>query len=349
MGFNLSKFTLRVLSVSVLLILSLFFIISKQNSKTEEIESAINAGKTFLCKIQRNDGAICDTLNPLFDIWETALAATALNTLDKDSNTFAFSKAMSFLRNNENADGLICHNKKCREAYCLETTSIYFQLLIEMGEQENLGSKISKITDMQLSSGKWLIGNPDVKNKMDFPSVTAFTLNLLMKAKTEPKYSTEAMNWLLSHQHDEGHWGRAWEYYDIPAYALWQIMETLSIHSNYHGVESSKNKAIKYILSQQRYNGRWEYDSSSKFRKPSNVLQTALMLCALQKAGYSYKEKAMLKAVNFLMASIKKDGSWDGGYFPIENALYKKHEYVFATSMTIYVLSYYLESLLAKK
>ncbi|MBL0016305.1 MAG: hypothetical protein IPP17_07630 [Bacteroidetes bacterium] len=48
-------------------------------------EKALDQGVEFFASIQRADGAICDTVNPLFDIWETVEAATAIYAVRKDT------------------------------------------------------------------------------------------------------------------------------------------------------------------------------------------------------------------------------------------------------------------------
>ena len=95
-------------------------------NKEQEIKIALAKATRFLSDIQRPDGAICDTVNSLFDTWETVLAATALYEIQGDTNHLILQKALAYLRRHENQAGLICHNKKCQSAYCLETTALYF-------------------------------------------------------------------------------------------------------------------------------------------------------------------------------------------------------------------------------
>lgn len=315
---------------------------SQQDLKEKEIRIALEKGTRFLSRIQRADGGICDTLNPLFDTWETVLAATALyETNGRDTNQVVLKKALAYLRQQENAQGLICHNKRCKEAYCLETTAAYFFLLIETGQAEKVGIHAKRILDLQKPTGEWMVGNPDVREQKDFPSVTGFALTLLQTLGWEPAYPQEAVRWLLDHQTPAGDWGVAWEYYECPAYALSPVLRALCIHHS-EEVDLAKQKAIQYIRSRQNVDGSWDVSSAIRYKRPSSVLHTGLMLSAIKYIDYAEKSTQTDKAIDFLLAQQQADGSWDGGFFPIDSKTYTKKEYVFATAQAMMVLQDYL-------
>jgi squalene cyclase len=305
-------------------------------------KKAIEKAGNFLQHIQRADGAICDTANPLFDSWETILAATALFNINPDTNAHVFKRSLSFLRMNENPDKLICHNQKCRAGYCLETTSLYFSLLLKTGDRANVQERLKKIISFQNETGEWEIGNPDVREQKDFPSVTAFVLAILGEAGKEPVLNEQAYDWLLGKQHNEGHWGYGWEYYGCPAYTLWASMKALK-YNNSPAAISAKEKAIQYISSRQQENGSWHFIEPKYQKQTSPVLQTTFMLLALQEAGAG-NWTVLNKGVNFLLQQQTENGNWDGGYFPIPSAQYIKEEYVLATSLAILVLITHLET-----
>lgn len=316
--------------------LLLLILVSFTEPEKPKIELAIKNGKQFLKKIQRHDGAICDTVNPLFDTWETILSAKALYEIEKDTTEPCFKKAMIYLRTNENTNGLICHNQKCKQAYCLETTAEYFLLLIKIGETEKVKRRLKVITDLQKQSGEWEIGNPDVNEEKKFPSVTAFLLQLLNKTNLTPTYQNEAYDWLINKQNEQGHWGNAWEYYNCPAYALWSIMQ---IDFKNKPFMAAKERANAYILKSQYKNGSWNYIDLTINKAPSAQLQTALMLNAL-KNNYSIQNKeAITNGINFLLNKQNLNGSWDGGDFPIKSNRYIKKEYVFATALSLMALN----------
>ena len=174
----------------------------------------------------------------------------------------------------------------------------------------------------------------------DFPSVTAFVLNLLHSAGVEPSNRKKAISWLLKKQTIKGDWGTAWEYYGCPTYALWPVMKVLQ---NENSTETSlaKDKAIAYIIASQNNDGSWFYKNPAFQKQTSAALQTALMLSALQNAGLKSNE-AILKGINFLVNNQQKKGNWDGGYFPIPEKRYDKQEYVFATALAVDVMHNYL-------
>ncbi|MCE3228978.1 MAG: hypothetical protein K0S32_3529 [Bacteroidetes bacterium] len=301
-----------------------------------QINSSIEKGISFLKKIQCADGAICDTSNSLFDVWETISAAEALYSVNKDTNEICFKKAMSFLRTNENEKGLICHNKKCKEAYCLETTAAYFLLLLQTGQKEKVMKCIPFILDLQKNTGEWEIGNPDVREQKSFPSVTAFMVWLLNEVKLKPKYEKEVVLFVRKTQNDTGHWGAAWEYYNIPAYALWPMM-----HLNRTETKKQLKSTNKYIRKSQEKDGSW--DHHKKDNQPSASLQTALMLDALMTYSSEENTKAIEKGLSFLLKEQNSSGNWDGGQFPIDSKSYLKKEYVFATARSIIILNRYLQ------
>lgn len=311
-------------------------------AKETEIRNALNSGEQFLQGIQREDGAICDSINPLFDSWETVLAATALYEIHRDTSDLVFQKAMAYLIANEDAAGLICHNKKCREAYCLETTAVYFLLLLKTGKEEVVRQRMDTILAMQKPAGDWDIGNPDVREQKNFPSVTAFVLALLMELKISALYPEAALDWLQRAQTPEGHWGNTWEYYDCPAYALWPILQVLQ-DAPTPELAATQQKALRYILSQQQEDGSWEFSATTLQKRPSKALQTALMISALEAAGCREHEAAIEQGINYLLANQQENGAWDGGYFPINSTRYEKKEYIFATARTLSVLNTFLQ------
>lgn len=310
-------------------------------AKENEIRKAFHKGVHFLQAIQREDGAICDTVNPLFDTWETILAATSLFEIYRDTSDPVFKKAITYLKLNEDDTGLICHNKKCREAYCLETTAVYFLLLLKIGEKEVVRQRMDTILALQRPAGDWEIGNPDVREFKNFPSVTAFVLTLLSDLKMPALYQEAALDWLQKCQTPEGHWGYTWEYYDCPAYALWPVMKVLQDQDT-PGLVAARKKALSYILSQQQEDGSWEFTGTGLQKRPSKALQTALMLSALEAAGRREYEGAIEKGIDYLLANQQENGAWNGGYFPIDNTRYEKKEYIFATARTLSVLNTYL-------
>jgi hypothetical protein len=318
---------------------SAFIILSFSFGSSEEtkIQSSISKGTSFLKRIQRADGAICDTVNPLFETWETIAAAEALFDTDRDTNEICFKKAMSYLRSVENEKGLVCHNRKCGSAYCLETTSAYFLLLLKISETQKVKDRLPSLLELQKTTGEWEIGSPDVREQKSFPSVTAFVVRLLSEMNTAPFYKKEADLFLRDAQYKNGHFGTAWEYYNCYAYALWPVM---TIKDPNFILQSVQSKAFQFIENSQQKDGRWFYTDS--LRGPSAELQTALMLSALPENKSS--EKIREKGFSFLVNHQSSAGYWDGGFFPVKNKRYVKKEYVFATARAVSVLNQFIRS-----
>lgn len=308
------------------------------HNKDKDIPKSLDKAVSFLKDIQRKDGAICDTINPLFDTWETVLAVEALEAW-KDTPNIALNKALAYLFLNENKDGLLCHNQKCKAAYCLETTSQYLLFLNRMNDSLKMRERINKIKTWQKTEGNWAVGNPDVLEQKEFPSVTGFALALM--EEEDSICFRKGINWLIAQQNEEGNWGYAWEYYDCPAYALWANLRALATFPD-SLAEVAREKAHLYIIKSQEKDGSWNFKGSSIARKPSPELQTALMLSALEYTNRLSDDSITLRGINFLLSHQQANGSWDGGYFPIDNQRYVKKEYVFATTRAMMVLRNYL-------
>ncbi|MBL7912563.1 MAG: terpene cyclase/mutase family protein [Bacteroidia bacterium] len=314
--------------------LGLFSLTFSQEPGKEKLQLSINNGVLFLKNIQRSDGAICDTTNSLFDVWETIMAATAIYDLTNDTNDVTFKKAITFVRLNQNNKGLICHNQKCKKEYCLETSAVYFLLLIKMGHLKTVKARLKLIDTLQNKLGYWEIGNPDVTEKKDFPSVTGFVLSVYKAAGVTPPNEKKAYSWLLSKQNAEGNWGKAWEYYNCPAYATWAITSCLS-------KDPAQQKALQkmndHFLATQKKDGSWFYADTLFDKGPSSELQTAF--CAKSIDRSLKNDTAINKAIKFLYNAQKKDGAWDGGSFPIKNKRYSKREYVLSTALSLIVIN----------
>lgn len=305
-----------------------------KNNKTE-LKNAIDNGVGFLQKLQRPDGSIADTVNPLFNTWETLVAAHAL--WEGDAHDYNFLKALEYLQKSENILGLICHNQKCRKGYCLETTAYYFSLLLKTGNADKVKARLPEILKLRHPNGFWEIGNPDVLEQRTFPSVTAWVLYLLNEIAVKPEIYLNSLHWLCTQQNQDGHWGKAWEYYNCPAYGIWVAMKAMS-KINSPETKMVKTKALVYITKMQLANGSWYY-KDTLLKQTSAELQTAFMLLAMQEVR-AKKNTALNNGIDFLLQNQQKDGSWNGGYFPVPDKRYKKEEYVVATALAILVLDH---------
>ena len=305
-------------------------------SQTKTMNTSVAKAAEFIVAQQREDGMISDSSNQLFNIWETILATDALMNLKPKTYQDEITKALNFLKTNENSNGLICHNTKCIDSVCIETSSLYLELFSREDFSEGTKDKLAKIRSMQKIDGSWDVGNPDVNEHRAFPSVTGFVVNLFNAYSFEDFDRIAALNYIVSKQLSDGSWGQEWEYYGCPGYALWQCMQALEGDANYG---EYYQKAKEFILENQHEDGSWFFQNPTIANNTSSELQTALMLQCLLYETDENARKALEKGVAFLLTTQQADGSWNGGYFPILNSRYKKKEYIFATSLIIKTFS----------
>lgn len=324
------------MSFKTVLLLFIQFLSNLGISQTKTIETSLDKATEFILAQQNEDGMIADSTNQLFNIWETILATDALLRLKSTNNQDQILKALNFLRTNENSNGLICHNTKCIDSVCIETSSLYLELFAAQNFSEVIRHKLEKIASQQKTDGSWEVGNPDVNEHKSFPSVTGFVVNLFNEYSFSEYDKTAAMNYIVSKQDSDGSWGQEWEYYGCPGYALWQCMQALE---GEEGFTEYYQRAKEYILVNQREDGSWFFQNPTIANCTSPQLQTVLMLQCLVHETDEDARKALEQGIVFLLNTQQADGSWDGGYFPIENPRYKKREYIFATSLIIKTFS----------
>lgn len=299
---------------------------------------AIDRGLAFLGSIQRADGAICDTVNPLFDVWETVEAATAVWECRHDSTDPVLRKALAFLQAHENEAGMLCHNVKCRRAYCLETTAEYYLLLAAMRGREAILPRLDTIRRLQQPTGEWRIGNPDVLEAQDFPSVTGFVLSVFAAADTTSADDSAALSGLFQKKVPGTGWGQHWEYYGTPAYAIWAIARALRPHPGCMYLRKEAELDIRQAIGDTGY---WEATYDPDTRRISRELEVALYLSALQALNPRDNLQLQGKCARYLVTHQSADGHWDGGFFPIASTRYEKREYVFATARALVALANY--------
>lgn len=316
----------------LLLVSNLALTVQGQITKNALISSSERAS-TFLKQAQTESGSINDSTNVLFSIWETILVADAL--LDQFPATDStIQRAAKWLQSVENEQGLVCHNVKCSRNYCIETSALYLRLLARLKSTDSLSFKerLTAIQQLQEQNGSWKVGNPDVLDKTDFPSVTGFVLNLYSTLQFNSSRKLDAELFLISSQLENGSWGQTWEYYNCPGYALWQCLPAMKkCPSGAITVE----KAKAFILASQLENGSWYVAENEQTNHVSAELQTAFMLSCLQEETDERSQKAFYKGLSFLLNKQLANGAWEGGFFPIPNERYKKREYLIATAITL--------------
>jgi squalene cyclase len=313
------------------LLFFLFFAFSSCFAQVDGLVEARDRAVHFLLSQQREDGSFADSSNALFNVWETILVADALQTVNQPEAQDALSRARAFLRASENPQGLICHNSKCQAATCVETSAYYIWLLAD-DSLSDVKQKLALLANLQNPNGSWFVLNPDVHERTDYVSVTAFVVNLFARFNFSDFNKKGALDYIAGQQLPEGSWGQSWEYYNVPGYAFWQCMEALKNEADY-----AENYALglDHILRTQHKDGSWYYRDPAIPNCTSPELQTALMLQTLEASASPTAIEARNKGLLFLLDGQLPHGGFQGGNFPIQNPRYKKAEYLFATALAL--------------
>lgn len=353
---------LRALLSMLVAAMSLMPLTGCQKERGARVEAALARGEAFFHRIQRPFGEISDTLNPLFNTWETVEAASALYAISGDRDEAHLLAAALCLALQEDGLNVLCHNTACKGATCLETSAEYL-LFLTAGREDSpgygdmLAGRINAFRSLHQPDGAWQIGNPDVRIATAFPSVSGFALSVLNLYPQATDSTTPAMDslrhativWLLSQQTAQGDWGSTWEYYGCPGYALWAILRGLHPHSGDAKVALAIKKAVDFIHATQAPDGSWYHSlpphpqqhGTSSIKQTSPALQTALMLAALLATHPAKNDPGLERGIDFLLDTQADNGAWDGGFFPIPHSRYEKREYIFATAMALRVLAAY--------
>lgn len=325
---------MRALTLVMILAFFQLTALGQPSIQRSSIHKAIERSQQFLIGQQQPEGSFSDSLNNLFETWETILVTDALlyKLSPEDS---IIQKAVQWLHDHESPEQLICHNQKCRQSYCLETSAVYLELLQRLPQKQDQKARIDFIAHLQEADGHWEIGNPDVTLQTGFPSVTGFVLNLLNEHDGDSISQRKAKQFLTKAQLSDGSWGATWEYYGCPGYALWQCLPAMRTGP---GISAVANRAQQYILQTQAEDGSWPVHQESG-NHISTELHTTFMLLALSAETDQESKLALKKGIRYLLETQAANGSWDGGLFPIPNERYKKREYLVATALTCKLLS----------
>ncbi len=307
----------------------------------QSLTNSVSKARKFLETHQYENGTFQDSTKVLFNFWETILVCDALLD-DAQKNDSIIQHGVNWLKTIENADGIICHNATCASSYCIETSSVYLQLLHRINPETDFTKQLATIAQLQEKNGRWAIGNPDVAYEVYFPSVTGFAVNLFELTNYDQYDKKTALDYIAQHQLKDGSWGQTWEYYDSPGYALWQCVPALK-NDTIYATELGKAKA--FILATQLENGSWNFSGNDVNNHISAELHTAFMLQVLGNETDQNSKSAVEKGLKFLIASQKQNGCWDGGLFPIRNQRYRKNEYLIATALAYKALLLYQHNL----
>jgi hypothetical protein len=252
----------------------------------------------------------------------------------------SLNKVYSWLKANSNSNSLICHNDKCKSSYCLETSALFLELQSKFEPEISQKKQLELIDSLQKNNGSWDVVNPDVQIDLDYPSVTAFLLNLNFNLKREFEGEEKAYDFLTQNLNSTDFWGSSWEYYGSPSYAIWQALPALSHEKSY---QKTVDSLAQEICKLQLENGSWDFQKNRSIHCISVELETAFILNALIRLNKKEILPSIEKGIAFLQKQQNSQGAWNGGYFPIPNQRYKKAEYLVCTAIIYENFTLYLK------
>lgn len=315
---------------------------SRERVSKQHILQKASLGIDYLKRQQKANGAIFPGPFSAFDIWESVNAALLLALWDdkiEDDLRPVVLKALNFVRRMESHNGLVIHGRYLKGAVCVETSAEYVRLLNAVyGPLDgSMRVKSAILRSQQQKNGVWTIQNPEIpKEWQSFPSVTAFVFRALLASDTPPNHFDGGLEFLKHSQNEEGHWGVSPYYYGTPFYAMAPVLEVLSHNPSKYGETLTRAKA--YLTRSQRIDGSWYYKVGHFIGYPSAELQTALALLSCTRCNLGPRSNVFDKGIKWLIQKQKKDGSWDGGYFPYNDPRKIKKEDLYATTLALKVL-----------
>lgn len=315
--------------------------LGKRFSKQDILQKA-NLGIDYLKRQQKADGAIFPGPFSAFDIWESVNAALSLSLWDEkvgDDLRPVVLKALNFVRQMESPNGLVIHGRYLKGAVCIETSAEYVRLLTAVYGplDRSVLAKSDILRSRHPKNGIWMIQNPEIPEVWQrFPSVTAFVLRALSVSGTQPNDVHESLEFLKESQNKSGHWGISPYYYGTPFYAMAPILEVLNSNTPKHG--ETLARARDYITRSQRIDGSWYQKLEGVLGSSSAELQTALALMSCTHIDLGPGSEVFDKGIKYLIQKQRKDGSWNGGYFPYNDPKKKKKEDLYATTLALKVL-----------
>lgn len=300
------------------------------------VREAAARAREWLCGLQKASGAIALGDRSLFEVWETVCSLRALTAwADPGKPVPVLERGLSYLKDSENADGLLLHRKGVAGACCLETSSEYVRLLSRLERKGLLPSgparaRAGKIRARQLPSGGWRIESPAIPERLqEFPSVSGFALQALWEAGLAPRDQAAAIAFLARSQTKRGDWGEDWRYYGTPFYALAAVLE---------GIEGlpggERSRALVFIESARTGKGSYRAAAAG----PSEELETVLAVSSLLSCGIEASDPRVAGTLSWLLSRQREDGSWDGGRFPLADPRKEKNEDVFCTARALLLL-----------
>ncbi|VBA54648.1 Squalene--hopene cyclase [Mycobacterium attenuatum] len=283
------------------------------------IDRVVGEAIEYFRHCRQPDGSLADSpTSAMFREWDTVNALKAIALWQKDVHVDMadiIDPALGFLAAQEKPTGMLSWGgaEIASERYCTETSSEYITVLTLLGRTDEGRAKANFLRDRQRADGAWAEMHSHIPNAFQLePSVTGFALLALDGLDVEPTYLDEALHFLASKQHPDGHFGINWYYYASHYYLLRPTVAALANFASYPQVAAAR----AFVLAQQRPDGSWFSRADGAGITAAPELHTALALGTLAHTGMSADEAAVRRAVSWLLDHRRPDGSWFGGEYP---------------------------------
>jgi hypothetical protein len=281
--------------------------------------TVVSDALAYFQRHQLPDGSIAEEpTEHLFRCWDTVNALKAIASWRAEvpfTDDGTIGRQLGYLRSREKPSGMISMGEDYidPDKYCTETSSEYISTLTRLGLTDQARQKAAFLRSRQLPSGGWDLVHPYIPRAFRFaPSVTSFAMMALKDAGVEPAYPDQALDSLARSQTAAGDFGVSRFYYNSPIYFIRPAVAVLA-ESGYHAAVAA---ARDFLLDTQRDDGSWTSPSDIVDNDQSAELHTGLALEGLARAGVQADETAARRAVAWLLARRRPDGSWPGGRYP---------------------------------
>ncbi len=208
-----------------------------------------------------------------------------------------------------------------------QRSSARVQTAIERGRQWILG--------LQCRKGGWAAFDKDndklIITKIPFcdfgealdpPSadVTGHVLEAfgLLGMNREHRAVERAYQYLLAEQETDGSWFGRWGVNHI--YGTAAVLPGLAAIGE-DMTSPHVQRAVRWIIEHQNADGGWGetcasyMDENLRGRGPSTASQTAWAIMALVSAGYDSSDAAIVRGLQYLISTQRRDGTWDEPYY----------------------------------
>jgi prenyltransferase beta subunit len=204
-------------------------------------------------------------------------------------------KALSYIKRHQNPDGGWGFNTKLESE--ADTSSIILFAIRKSKLLDEKNDAINYFKTLQFKDtkfkGLWPVWR---KTERPSPEVVGHIIKALMVNKSDIDVSL-AQKWLqekILYKDWKAHWGR-----NAP-YSIYAIIEAL-------GVKDTKNKLVKYLLTNQNKDGGWGAHEEEK----SNVSATANAVMALKILPRTAQIlKKIQKGLQYLIDNQQDNGTW---------------------------------------